>query len=939
MTGLRAQPESRFLPTKTRWLGFAMTTLAALALAMIGSVVTPQKAEAQIAAVGPCNSFDFSRSSFQDNECLAAYGTPGFAIFGGSGSVCVVPAGSPNPGPGGADASAGGCNAIGSSPTSLVEIPFWLPPTTPGTYDVWWTRVDGGQSVARIVITSSGGAAPTVNVAEIKKAAGKQKNRWRSQANWGANLSDNATAFSLGWALATGDVVGVAAGAFGLITGLPTDYNGGVLTVGGKVIAALAGGQADRYRDLEADPPDPNFTDFVPVDLAAVNAQLAADAALYPGIPLTYPFTAETDDPLHLAQIQLANEIAQEQAMVFAFMRTFEKFQGAEAAGDDEFTFLQARAVRDYANMLRTQLGDTRSSLVTYRDELNNDGLGGVSYDGADLAALINRLETSGLTPDERADLESVGFNQTDIDLLFARIAAFPAETGTFSRTQGIDDLITSIDEMDTAFSDAADEAQDVMDFFESSVTITHPDADAGGPYNGVEGASVAFDGSGSTTPSGSITTYEWDFDLDGSFDDGAGVSPSFTFATPGEYEIGLKVTNSAGLMSIAYAQVTITEANSPPAVTVFLPASLTPTASALSPLNFSVSASDPDGDTPTFEWTVDGTPVSTASSFVFTPAPGATGVAVVRVKISDGNSLSPDVFEQRVVELIAEVATPNVVGLSQAAAQSAITNANLTVGSVTTANSDTVPVGDVISQNPAAGSVVTEGASVDLVVSTGPANVNVPDVTGQNQFAASSALTGAGLTVGNVTSTSSPTAPAGTVISQNPAAGSSVAPGTAVDLVLSSGPAPVNVPDVTGLSQSSASAALTGAGLAVGNVTSASSDTVPAGDVISQNPAGGSSVAPGTAVDLVVSSGPAPVNVPDVTGLSQSSASAALTGAGLAVGNVTNANSNTVPAGDVISQNPAGGSSVAPGTAVDLVLSSGPAPVNVPDVTGLSQS
>ncbi|MEM8988181.1 MAG: PASTA domain-containing protein, partial [Pseudomonadota bacterium] len=94
----------------------------------------------------------------------------------------------------------------------------------------------------------------------------------------------------------------------------------------------------------------------------------------------------------------------------------------------------------------------------------------------------------------------------------------------------------------------------------------------------------------------------------------------------------------------------------------------------------------------------------------------------------------------------------------------------------------------------------------------------------------------------------------------------------------------------------------------------------------ISQNPAGGSSVAPGTAVDLVVSSGPAPVNVPDVTGLSQSSASAALTGAGLVVGNVTNANSDTVPAGDVISQNPAGGSSVAPGTAVDLVVSSGPA-------------
>ena len=134
-------------------------------------------------------------------------------------------------------------------------------------------------------------------------------------------------------------------------------------------------------------------------------------------------------------------------------------------------------------------------------------------------------------------------------------------------------------------------------------------------------------------------------------------------------------------------------------------------------------------------------------------------------------------------------------------------------------------------------------------------------------------------------------------------------------------------VPDVVGLPQADAEAAIVGAGLTVGTVGTANSDTVPAGDVISQDPTAGNLVAPGSAVDLVVSLGPATVLVPDVVGLPQADAEAAIIGAGLTVGTVGTANSDTVPAGDVISQDPTGGNSVAPGSAVDLVVSLGPAP------------
>ncbi len=104
------------------------------------------------------------------------------------------------------------------------------------------------------------------------------------------------------------------------------------------------------------------------------------------------------------------------------------------------------------------------------------------------------------------------------------------------------------------------------------------------------------------------------------------------------------------------------------------------------------------------------------------------------------------------------------------------------------------------------------------------------------------------------------------------------------------------------------------------------SSSTVAAGDVISQSPATGASVTSGSAVNLVVSSGPAQISVPNVVGLTQAAATTAITAAGLTVGTVTMQSSSSVAAGDVISQSPAAGASVASGSAVNLVVSSGPA-------------
>src|ERR1700674_3560868 len=249
-----------------------------------------------------------------------------------------------------------------------------------------------------------------------------------------------------------------------------------------------------------------------------------------------------------------------------------------------------------------------------------------------------------------------------------------------------------------------------------------------------------------------------------------------------------------------------------------------------------------------------------------------------------------------------AKMAVPNVEGLTQDAATTAITAAKLTVGTVTQQTSNTVATGKVISQDPASGNSVAQGSSVNLVISSGPQMVTVPNVEGLTQEAATTAITAAKLTGGTVTQQSSNTVATGKVISQDPASGNSVAQGSRVNLVISLGPQMVTVPNVEGLTQDAATTAIIAAKLTMGAVTRQSSNMVTTGNVISQDPASANSVAQGSPVNLVISSGPQIVTVPNVEGLTDA-ATTAIAGAKLTVGTVTQQSSNTVAASNVIRQ------------------------------------
>lgn len=92
------------------------------------------------------------------------------------------------------------------------------------------------------------------------------------------------------------------------------------------------------------------------------------------------------------------------------------------------------------------------------------------------------------------------------------------------------------------------------------------PAAHAGGAYAVNPGVSVVLSGAGSTDADGSIVSYEWDFDYDGSsFDtDATGIAPTFSavgLSAPAVRTVALRVTDNHGAAHVATATLTLNAA------------------------------------------------------------------------------------------------------------------------------------------------------------------------------------------------------------------------------------------------------------------------------------------------------------------------------------------------------------------------------------------
>jgi len=250
----------------------------------------------------------------------------------------------------------------------------------------------------------------------------------------------------------------------------------------------------------------------------------------------------------------------------------------------------------------------------------------------------------------------------------------------------------------------------------------------------------------------------------------------------------------------------------------------------------------------------------------------------VISQSVEPNSTLEPGETVTIVVSGSPSFPMPGVVGRDEADAVALLTDRALSVA-VAYGRDETAEDGVVIRQSVAAGAPVNKGDQVLLTVngagvSPTPAPqemVAVPDVTGQTEGAARTALNAAGLRA-TVNRAYSGSVARDTVISQNPAAGLEAGKNSAVVITVSNGPQQIVVPNVVGLPRSVAESEIKALGLNAG-VSESYNDASAAGYVYAQSPPAGSTLGGGGSVALSVSLGPKPVIAPSDLRVSPASA------------------------------------------------------------------
>jgi PKD repeat protein len=164
------------------------------------------------------------------------------------------------------------------------------------------------------------------------------------------------------------------------------------------------------------------------------------------------------------------------------------------------------------------------------------------------------------------------------------------------------------------------------------------PVASFTGPAPAIVGSTASFDASASSDPDGTIATYEWDLDGDGTYETSTGTDPhaSTTYAAAGVVTVGLRVTDDLGATSTTTLTVHVTHAPVASFTAAPNPVSLHV------PVSFDASASsDADGPIARYEWDLDGngtyetdTGTTPTTSHVYT----ANGTYAVGLRVTDAD-------------------------------------------------------------------------------------------------------------------------------------------------------------------------------------------------------------------------------------------------------------------------------------------------------------
>lgn len=204
-----------------------------------------------------------------------------------------------------------------------------------------------------------------------------------------------------------------------------------------------------------------------------------------------------------------------------------------------------------------------------------------------------------------------------------------------------------------------------------------------------------------------------------------------------------------------------------------------------------------------------------------------------------------------------AKITMPDVVGLSEKAAEKELKEAGSTNYQFVQEHSTEVKEGYVISQNVEQKTEIAKDTQIIITVSAGAEELEIADVTGMDEDSAYETLTSQGF---------KPTRSykfddeidEGCAISTDPKAGSKAKAGDPIVIYISQGQEEklVGVPDLVGLTEAAARGSIEANKLTVGNVTYEFNSDVEAGLVIRQSITKDTQVKEGSTIDIVISNG-----------------------------------------------------------------------------------
>ena len=535
---------------------------------------------------------------------------------------------------------------------------LWLPPLSAGTFDilidedcdgVFDPGLDLRTNNAFTVIGVLSGA--NIDVAAIKADALAEATRWGDiRDGWALTMAAvslvnkvNTFASALG-----GDFSGLIGWVYGKVTGLPTDYNSAVLQIGTQIINGATSAMELHFIMLAADPPDSNYEPLVTLDWSVVQTPFA-DAEL-----TAYPWAASGTTEQEFWTLEAANVMAEQAVLGDALIHQFEKFQGADAAGDQYWRYVTAQRVHDLAAEMDDHYGRMEQYVQEWHITLEGPPEADYLHDPTEFQAIQSRLAADGLDEDEVALLELYGLDEDARDAFVAATIATDVPPEPFGPIMLLDEMLDGIASARASLDDLQDQADAVVDDVAQVVTPHHPQASAGADYEVVLGQTLTLSAAASSDPDGDALTYAWDLDADGAFDDATGAAPTLQPSVLGSWLIGVVATDPSGNDDADWARVTVTAANQPPTLVSFTPEGLTVEVEVGEELPWSVAASDPEGGPVTYEWTLDEDVVGSAAEGAWTPVEGDLGLHLLRVRVADDSPLSADLLEQRQVLVVA---------------------------------------------------------------------------------------------------------------------------------------------------------------------------------------------------------------------------------------------------------------------------------------------